>query len=312
METVRIPNAATYSPLPLADVIAVAPFATRLLFGISPVGRAVQAAAMGAYAGSALVDWMERQGVRKIDFKREFGADIDQLDSMPEAVREREIETLGARLNEAFTAEVRPREALAADVDRHLTSTIAEMTGQRVETSLEIRSFGLASLVFPFAVGSCDILSGDVALYRDTGFFEPHLIAHEFCHRKGYWKEMYAQVLAYLALARSTDPLLVQSARLELLHRNLKVLANEDRNRYMERLDALGLRDELAETLRTLWPEVTGVSKKFADVMKTVYDQRMKLTGQNGVSDYDEGFTNFLYTFRQATEARQDASALTL
>lgn len=312
METVRIPNAATYSPLPLADVIAVAPFATRLLFGISPVGRAVQAAAMGAYAGSALVDWMERQGVRKIDFKHEFGADIDRLDSMPVEVREREVETLGARLNEGFTAEARPRAELAADVDRHLTSTIAEMTGQRVETSLEIRSFGLASLVFPFAVGSCDILSGDVALYRDTGFFEPHLIAHEFCHRKGYWKEMYAQVLAYLALARSADPLLVQSARLELLHRNMKVLANEDRNQYMERLDGLGLREELGETLRTLWPEVTGVSKKFADMMKTVYDQRMKLTGQNGVSDYDEGFTNFLYTFRQATDARQDAAALTL
>ena len=33
-----------------------------------------------------------------------------------------------------------------------------------------------------------------------------------------------------------------------------------------------------------------------ANLMRRLYDERMKLTGQNGLSDYDEGFTNFLYT----------------
>ena len=31
----------------------------------------------------------------------------------------------------------------------------------------------------------------------------------------------------------------------------------------------------------------------------------MRLTGQNGVSDYDLGFTNFLYTFETSDTARQ-------
>jgi hypothetical protein len=31
----------------------------------------------------------------------------------------------------------------------------------------------------------------------------------------------------------------------------------------------------------------------------------MRLTGQNGVSDYDLGFTNFLYTFETSNTARQ-------
>jgi hypothetical protein len=39
--------------------------------------------------------------------------------------------------------------------------------------------------------------------------------------------------------------------------------------------------------------------------MRTLYDQRMKLTGQNGLSDYDEGFTNFLWTFTRSEKARQ-------
>jgi hypothetical protein len=40
--------------------------------------------------------------------------------------------------------------------------------------------------------------------------------------------------------------------------------------------------------------------------MRRLYDERMRLTGQNGLSDYDVGFTNFLYTFELSSTARQD------
>jgi hypothetical protein len=43
-------------------------------------------------------------------------------------------------------------------------------------------------------------------------------------------------------------------------------------------------------------------------VMRSIYDQRLKLTGQNGISDYDEGFTNFLWTFSRSPDARQDGA----
>ena len=36
-----------------------------------------------------------------------------------------------------------------------------------------------------------------------------------------------------------------------------------------------------------------------------LYDRRMRLTRQNGISDYDLGFTNFLYTFETSATARQ-------
>lgn len=316
MDTIRIPNAATYAPVALSDVIALAPLATRVLFRFSPLGRAVQAAAIGAYAGSALMDWMERRNIRRIDFHREFGADVDRLDPMPEACRRDEVEELGLQLTRGFTSEHRPRKRLAVDVDRHLTEAIASITGQRVESSIRIRAFGMASLVFPFAMGSCDVFSGDVAIYRDTGFFEPHLIAHEFAHRKGYWKELHAQVLAYLALSRSGDPLLVQSARLERLHRNLKVLAEGDRHRYLALVDFLDLPPDLGACLRALWPEMDPVSESFARAMKELYDQRMRMTGQNGLSDYDEGFTSFLHTWEgrstrpESRPARPDPPSL--
>ncbi len=39
--------------------------------------------------------------------------------------------------------------------------------------------------------------------------------------------------------------------------------------------------------------------------MRRLYDQRMRLTGQNGISDYDVGFTSFLHMFEQSSSARQ-------
>jgi hypothetical protein len=40
--------------------------------------------------------------------------------------------------------------------------------------------------------------------------------------------------------------------------------------------------------------------------MRRLYDERMRLTGQNGLSDYDVGFTSFLYTFELSSTARQE------
>jgi hypothetical protein len=176
-----------------------------------------------------------------------------------------------------------------------------------VHTSSEVRDFTLAKLIFPFAMGVCDIVSGDVALFRDTGIFEPHVICHEFVHRKGYWKELHAQALSYFALMSSGDPVLIQSALAERLHRQLKVLASEDHQVYHELVDELDMRTELAGALHALRPDPGVYESSVSVVMKRVYDERLKLTGQNGISDYDVGFTNFLWTFSKSTRARQEA-----
>lgn len=308
MDEIRIPNEATYAPVSLTDLIAVAPMASRILLGATLPGRVLSAAALGMYAGSAVKDWVSRQDVVWIDFEAEFGADVTRLDPMPEAERRAEIGRLAGRLESGWTEERRPRTQLARDVNGALTDFIASVTGQRVLTSSEVRSFGLAQLVFPFAMGVCDVISGDVALFRETGVFEPHVIGHEFVHRKGYWKELHAQALSYFALVRSGDPLLVQSALAERLHRQLKVLANEDAEAYHELVEGLGVREPIARELHGLRPDPSGYESVVSSVMRRLYDQRLKITGQNGISDYDLGFTNFLWTFRHAPAARQDRS----
>jgi hypothetical protein len=306
MQDLHIPNDATYAPFSLTDVIATAPLASRILLGATLPGRVLSAAALGMYAGSAVKDWVRRRDMVWIDFQAEFGADVRTLDAMPTEARHGEIASLAARLDRDYTTERIPRRELAARVNRHLTEYVAGITGQRVHTSSEVRDFTLARLVFPFAMGVCDIVSGDVALFRDTGIFEPHIICHEFVHRKGYWKELHAQVLSYLSLVGSGDPVLAQSAVAERLHRQLKVLAGDDHRAYHELVDGLGIRSELKEELHALRPAPGAYESAVAVVMKRLYDERLKLTGQNGLSDYDEGFTNFLWTFARSARARQD------
>ena len=300
METIRIPNSATYSPIALADVIFAAPLASRLLLGATLPGRLIQAAAFGAYAGSALGDWASRRGVRKIDFLKTYSADVRHMEEMSESQRLADVRRISEELMATpAPADERPRDLVAVDVNERLTSYIAGVTGQRVETSSSVREMTLARLLMPFAVGSCDILSGDVAVFRDTGVFEPHVLAHEFCHRKGYLKELEAQALAYLALSGSQDPRLRRAALAERLYRNLRVLDGDDPARYGELLDGTSLEGGVLDDFRRLRPpgRRDGV---VSNAMREMYDARMKLTGQNGLSDYDRGFTNFLYTYEKS------------
>jgi hypothetical protein len=305
-EDIRVANLATYWPVAPLDLVLGAPMVARLLLGATPAGRVVQAVALAAYLGSALRDWRDRRSIRRIDFHREFGADLDRLVPMPRQVRVAEVATLAERLNDEFTGRRLSPRALAVEVDRALTTYIAGITGQRVHTSVEIRRVALARFAMPSALGACDVLSGDVAIFKDAGLFTPHIVAHEFAHRKGYWKELHAQVLAYCALAASTDPVLRQSARLERVYRGLRVLGGHDDRAFTELVAGAQFRDEVRQSL--LWarrPPSGATARQLDSVIRNVYDARMRLTGQNGISDYDLGFTNFLHTFEISRTARQ-------
>jgi hypothetical protein len=238
----------------------------------------------------------------------EFGADVHHLTPMPPEIREDEVRLLIDRVNDEFTAQRVERRELAVEVDRHLTRYIAGITGQRVQTSAEVRDFSVARLIFPFAIGACDMLSGDVTIFRDVGVFEPHVIAHEFSHRKGYWKELEAQALAYLALTASGEPVLVQSALCERLHRDLRAQVGRDREAFRTRVTQSSLRPELQAQFLELerGSPASAIEREIEVVMRRLYDERMRLTGQNGLSDYDVGFTNFLHTFELSAAARQE------
>jgi hypothetical protein len=57
-----------------------------------------------------------------------------------------------------------------------------------------------------------------------------------------------------------------------------------------------------------LHPASGRVGRRLEAGMRSLVDKRMRLTGQNGVSDYVLGFTNFLSTFETSAIARPDAA----
>ena len=306
MKKIVIPNIATRAPVALTDILMSAPLASRLLLGASAPGQVVAAAAAGFYAGCALRDWAARRGVVYVDFQAEYGADVGTLPEMPEEARRAEAEQIAAAFRDGFTEARIPRAELASRVGRRLTAYLASITGQEVVFSASVRDFTLAKMLFPSALGACDALGGDIALFQDTGLLEPHVIAHEFCHRVGYLKELHAQVLAYLALRTSGEPVLVQAARAERLLRHASVLVGREPRRVGPMLAELGLPAPMVEGLLQTRPATrAGREGALSQGMRTLYDRRMRVMGQNGLSDYDEGFTSLLWALGRSEVARQ-------
>src|SRR4029079_16824000 len=104
----------------------------------------------------------------------------------------------------------------------------------------------------------------------------------------------------------------------ERLHRNLRVLAGEDVGAFDRLVTAVSLRPELRATLLRLpppppqgqprragHPPLPRLQRRFEGGLRQLYELRMRATGQNGLSDYDLGFTDFLYTFETSRAARQ-------
>lgn len=305
MEDIHIPNQATYSPVSLLELGLAAPLLSRLVLRSTLPGAALQTAALAVYAASAVDDWRARRGVRRIDFQTTFGADVRTLPTMPADAREHEVQVLVERLNDRYTPDRIPRREMVRRVDERLTVVIGAITGQRVRTSTEIRGFSLLGFAFPFALGTSDILSGDVAILRDTGVFEPHVVAHELAHRKGYWKELHAQLLAYLALAGDHHPALLQAALAERLSRQLATLAGSDPEAFNQRVRAAGLRPELERAFLGMRPSQDPLTAALSRSMKDLYDLRLRATGQNGLSDYDAGFTALLYALERGPLAHR-------
>src|SRR5262245_18244036 len=137
-DEIRISNRATYWPIASIDVVLGAPLVARVVLGATPVGRVVQAVTLGLYLRSALQDWRDRRGIRRLDSRHEFGADGRHLMPMPRTAREAEVVTLAGRLNDELVRERVPRRALASRVEQHLTDYVAGITGQRVRTSAEV------------------------------------------------------------------------------------------------------------------------------------------------------------------------------
>src|SRR5262245_11894577 len=101
----RISHRATDRIVAPTGMLVAPPLVGRLLLGAAPLGRLLQGVVLGMYLGSGLRDWSDRRGIRRIDFRREFGADVGHIRAMSREIREAEVRTLARRLNDEVVLE---------------------------------------------------------------------------------------------------------------------------------------------------------------------------------------------------------------
>jgi len=299
IEEILVPNFISKIPIPILDsavVITIASIITKK-YGLDNVSDYLQYATglfMGSYFFSALLDATQRTKVKKIDFKEVYGKDLKNLKSMKLEDREGKIKELTEKLNDEYVPQNYKRKELAEIVNEELTNYISGITKQRIITSPKVRSFGISKLIYPFAAGGCDILGCEVYIFKKLGVFEPYIIGHEFAHRKRYMKELEAQVITYYSFMSSNNPVLVQSANCEELNGHFVVLS--DWNRYVKTdiVENSGLRPELKKDFMIRRGKPGLYENIVSKIMLPLYNLGMKLSGQNGLHDYDEGFTNFI------------------
>ena len=117
-------------------------------------------------------------------------------------------------------------------MNEQLTAYIASITGQRVETSDGSTERGAREDPFPFRAWVLATSSPATSRSSGTPASSSRISSHtSSAIEKATYKELQAQAIAYLALSSSDDPVLVQAARSERLHRDLRVLADGDLDR---------------------------------------------------------------------------------
>jgi len=298
--TITVPNLVTYLPFSMIDGVVVSAILGTVAT-ISSSHSAVEgceggiAAFAGAYALSSGIDLVQKSRTRRINFQEAYGYGVKNLPSMPLEERIKEARTLAEKLNDEFATADLPDGYLGSLVEEELSRYIEQRTGQKVKNSFLFRTSGVMRSLFPFAKGAADPISGEIALFEEMGVFRPHVIAHEFAHRKGYLKELEAQVLSYLALSESNSSYLRQSVNCERLSSQFSVIAEDIGRTRTEVVEESGLRPELQQDFVERKKSGGLYERAISAVMLPLYNLRMKATGQNGLSDYDRGFTNFLY-----------------
>jgi hypothetical protein len=237
----------------------------------------------------------QKEKIRPFDFQRQFGLDpYCNFEHMSKEERQTEISRIVEILNDNFVPYCYTRKEVARKINLGLTDYIEGNTGQRISTSSFVKSFSLLSLIFPQCVGGSSSITGEVTCRNGLGVLEPAAMGHELVHRKGYLKELEANIISYFYLVSSGDPSLVQSGESVRLLTNLCL----SEGKYRDKLEKSGLRGELKREFLRIAPPLKIYQRLAGKAFEKFYGVKMRLTGQRGLDDYSTYFTDYLHLVR--------------
>ena len=251
---------------------------------------------LGLGLGFRLLDKavIKARNIKKIDFKEVYGVDINNLQQMSLEDRVEEFRELTNILNDTYVPQEEGLKKLAPDVLNILAEYIGRHTGQKVVYSSRIRIPMIIGKLFPHKNPARVYSTDEILFYNDLGIFNPFCLAHEFTHRYGYRNEIQAQVLAYFSLMESGNPQYTQSARATRLESHLYGICERDDKLFEQEFATLRpeLRDEMIAIASPQLNFIERLVEPFSEITSKLKNKVRK----TNISDYTEGFTNFLYT----------------
>jgi len=222
--------------------------------------------------------------------------------------RKDKINELCLEISDEYTEKTHTMKEEAEIANKTLEDIIYKIEGVKVKTSDKIKNSYLTKYIMPHALGGCNIISNDIDIYKKLPYISFSIIAHELAHRKRYFKENDAEVLAHLAGFATKDPVFIQSSKVSRLRRECQTLFEKYENvskelrkqvdkEYEDFLNDLKLPQKIKDfVIENEFKRHSIIVECMKKGQIAMYRLIMKLFGQKeGPSRYTRIFTEDLY-----------------
>lgn len=172
--------------------------------------------------GSGIIDYLRTP---KISHKEDISEKLfTERKYVNIKTRKDKVNELCLEISDDYTEKTRHMKEEAEIANKTLEDIIYQIEGVRIKTSDKIKNSYLTKYLMPHALGGCNIISSDIDIFQQLPYISFSTVAHELAHRKRYFKENDAEVLAHLAGFATKDPVFIQSSRVSRLRREYQTI----------------------------------------------------------------------------------------
>ncbi|MBM3200003.1 DUF3810 domain-containing protein [Candidatus Woesearchaeota archaeon] len=332
-KTRRIPNLITYVPVSISDLIIggliifygsrllnlgidvlpkdVLPYANHVINWYMPhYSNMLVCTTFGADMISGITDYLARPRIsQKKDVSEKLGVTRKPVDK---ETRIKKIDDICLEISDGYTEKKYSLKEEAKIANNSLEEIVYKIEGIRLKTSDKIKNSYLMKYLMPHALGRCDVISSDITMFQKIPYISFSILAHELAHRKRYFKENNAEVLAHLAGFATRDPVFIQSSKVSRLRRECQTLfekygktTKEERKQlneeYQDFLNDLSLPYNIKNAiLKSEFQKNNILTEGIKKGQTALYTLMMKVFGQKeGPLRYTKVFTEDLYALEE-------------
>lgn len=263
-----------------------------------------------AMCGSGAIDYMNKppKELYKLEISEKLGVKRKEVN---EKTRKKKIDELCLMIKDDHTEKSYGIKEEAEIAGKTLDKLVYKIEGVKIKTSNVVKKSYLAKYMMPHALGGCNLISKDIDIFQQMPYISPSIVAHELCHRKGYFKENDAEVLAHLAGFMTDDPVFIQSSRISRLRREWQSLKlqKEEFNDYLSSLKLpVKMKSKLIkQEIQKNNGDGNPLAKSFANIQLTMYKILMRILGQKeGLERYTRIFTEDLHALEKKYKSIED------